>query len=408
MARGKARPPGLLLIGALYISQGVPLGFAFEALPVLLRDAGVPLDVLAWLPLAGIPWIAKFLWAPIVDNCWFRRIGRRRTWILAMQSLLIVTMLLLATLPFSAEMAPWLLAVLVLGIVFAATQDTATDGLAAGSLHGVALARANGLQIGGMMVGFMVGGAGLLLLAEAVGHVMGLTVLAAVLAAALLPVLFWEEPEAMPAADRRAQIRNTLRRPGAWLLIAISLAGAAFHAGGQSLSRLVLVDAGWSPGAVGAIGLLGGTAMIVLGAPVAARLVARIGIWQAAVVGLAVVGLAFLLWIRVAAGETASAFVYAAIVVLGAGGGIVSVAFSTLAMRFAGTSRQEGTDVTVLQSAFVLGETLSSAGAVGIAAATGYRDVFLIGLATLACSLLLVRWIGRRPAAGLYFSREAA
>ena len=43
-----------VMIGALYFSQGIPLGVAMEALPTLLRRDGAPLHALAWLPLVII------------------------------------------------------------------------------------------------------------------------------------------------------------------------------------------------------------------------------------------------------------------------------------------------------------------------------------------------------------------
>ena len=70
-----------IMIGALYFSQGIPLGVAMEALPTLLRRDGAPLHALAWLPLVGLPWVLKFLWAPLVDNRYRPARGRRRSWI---------------------------------------------------------------------------------------------------------------------------------------------------------------------------------------------------------------------------------------------------------------------------------------------------------------------------------------
>ena len=45
----------LPLVGLLYVSQGVPMGLSMEALPVLMRNAGVPLEVIAWVPLVSLP-----------------------------------------------------------------------------------------------------------------------------------------------------------------------------------------------------------------------------------------------------------------------------------------------------------------------------------------------------------------
>ena len=88
-----------VMIGALYFTQGLPMGLSMEAVPVLMRQSGVSMDVIALVPLAGLPWIVKFLWAPTVDNHWNASLGRRRSWIVPMQASLAACLLLLAFLP---------------------------------------------------------------------------------------------------------------------------------------------------------------------------------------------------------------------------------------------------------------------------------------------------------------------
>ncbi|MDI9682326.1 MFS transporter, partial [Burkholderia cenocepacia] len=51
---------------------------------------------LAFLPLVGLPWVVKFLWAPVVDNRWSPRIGRRRSWMLPMQTIVVLCLVSLA------------------------------------------------------------------------------------------------------------------------------------------------------------------------------------------------------------------------------------------------------------------------------------------------------------------------
>ncbi|MEP5608231.1 MAG: hypothetical protein ABJP49_06960, partial [Marinobacter alexandrii] len=185
----------ITMIGALYVAQGVPLGFAFEALPVVLRREGIPLAMLAWLPVAGLPWVIKFLWAPLVDARWVVRLGRRRTWILTMQFLLAVSMAILTMLPIGEDTVPIILLVMTFGIVAAATQDIATDGLAAETQKGSALAVVNAFQVGGMLGGFMAGGAGVLLLTDLIGYGPSVFCLAIFLLLILVPVLLWREAE---------------------------------------------------------------------------------------------------------------------------------------------------------------------------------------------------------------------
>jgi len=57
----------ILLLTALYAAQGLPYGFFTQALPVLLRDAGLSLKAISATSLLFLPWALKFLWAPFVD-----------------------------------------------------------------------------------------------------------------------------------------------------------------------------------------------------------------------------------------------------------------------------------------------------------------------------------------------------
>src|SRR5689334_18065525 len=73
------------LLGTLYFAQGLPFGFFVQAIPVILRKAGVSLSAIGFVSLLTLPWALKFLWAPYLDRAYLPSVGRRRTWILAMQ-----------------------------------------------------------------------------------------------------------------------------------------------------------------------------------------------------------------------------------------------------------------------------------------------------------------------------------
>ncbi|WP_422665680.1 RhtX/FptX family siderophore transporter, partial [Achromobacter xylosoxidans] len=267
------------MIGALYFSQGIPLGVAMEALPTLLRRDGAPLHALAWLPLVGLPWVLKFLWAPLVDNRWRATLGRRRSWILPMQALVLACLAAVAMTGIAAASAPWVVGLMALASLASATQDIATDGLTAERFQGQALARANAVQVGGTMVGFFAGGPGCLVLAGRLGQGGALALLAAVVAFSLLMALGWRET-ALPepaAAPRRASLAGFARRPGAWALVLAAFLSAMTAVAGYGLSKLFLVDAGWPVDAVGQLGMAGGAVTVLLGCGGGAWLVGRLG-----------------------------------------------------------------------------------------------------------------------------------
>lgn len=95
------RRPQVLIICLLGFSAGLPLALSGATLSVWMADRGVDLATIGLLSLAGLPYAFKFLWAPIVDALdvpmLAARLGRRRSWILASQILLMAAILWLGT-----------------------------------------------------------------------------------------------------------------------------------------------------------------------------------------------------------------------------------------------------------------------------------------------------------------------
>lgn len=382
-----------LLIGALYFTQGLPMGLSMEAVPVLMRQSGVSMDVIALVPLAGLPWIIKFFWAPMVDNRWRPGLGRRKSWIVPMQAILAVCLMLLAFLPLEGSGLWIAIAALAIGAIASATQDTATDGLAAEQLVGRGLAYANALQIGGMMAGFMIGGGGVLMVADTLGQQGVFLLLALFPLITVALALSWREPpRPTPVRDSdKARLSDTFRRPGIVLLLTLAFIYGGAHAGGLSVSKIFLVDLGWSNQDTGLVATLSGLAMLVLGCPLGTALAAR-NRWLAMSTGMALAALSFVLWALIADGALPAGWpsVLTAIGVLSVASGFIAVAAATIVMAFGGAGKQAGTDVTVLQSANVFGEMMIAGLVVWLAGRTGYAVTFGGAAVALVLAMLFV------------------
>lgn len=384
----------LVLLGVLYFAQGLPLGFIFHAYPAILRSNGVALETIAFIPLLGLPWVFKFLWAPIVDDRWLQGIGRRRTWLLTMQILMIAAM---AAVGFShgtqGAIGPSIF-FLLLASMASATQDIATDGLAAERLRGNALVHVNVLSVGGMMAGFLAGGAGLLLVVEHIGQAVSIYVLSGLLCACAMPVLVWREAQQDKApASPRASILRTVKRAGFVPLLVVALLYAAAHNVEGALVKLFLVDSGWALTKVGAITATGSFAMMFLGCGSALRLVVRFGAWTATFIGLCLCATTIAYWVAVTSEliPLIEPVAYLLAAVSGAGLGLCAVAVFTITMRFAAHDNQTGTDVTAFKSGNGLGEILSGSMATLVAAQFGYPSGFALGLALALIAMLTVR-----------------
>ena len=92
------------LFGALYFTEGAPIGFVWWTLPVLLRRQGVGPDVIGALTgLLVLPWAFKFVWAPLVDvlrGPWFGL----RAWIVTSQVVMVASLLPLAWIDLGREL----------------------------------------------------------------------------------------------------------------------------------------------------------------------------------------------------------------------------------------------------------------------------------------------------------------
>ena len=57
-----------IILGLLFMAKSIPLVFFTMGLPVILRLEGLPLETIGFLQLTGLPYLLKFLWAPLLDR----------------------------------------------------------------------------------------------------------------------------------------------------------------------------------------------------------------------------------------------------------------------------------------------------------------------------------------------------
>lgn len=75
-----------LLLVLLYFLQGIPTGLASGSVPFLLKSH-LSYSQIGVFSLASYPYSLKLLWSPIVDAIWSPKVGRRKSWILPIQTL---------------------------------------------------------------------------------------------------------------------------------------------------------------------------------------------------------------------------------------------------------------------------------------------------------------------------------
>lgn len=244
-----------LLFGALYFSEGAPIGFIWFVIPVQLRVAGLPLEKITWLSaVLVIPWTFKFVWAPLID--WLRTARwTLRHWIVVAQTAMALTLVPVAFLDPVADFS-WLAGALLLHAVAAATQDVSIDALCIASTSPAERGAYNGWMQVGMLLGRATMGGGLLMIVAYIGQTgaVALLLVAIVFSMCLLFVT------RLPAIEQRsgtniASLHRTyvrvLMQRQTWLGIAFALvAGAAFKSF-EVVYPLYLVDRGFGEQVIG-------------------------------------------------------------------------------------------------------------------------------------------------------------
>ncbi len=201
----------LVAFFSLYITEGIPLGFAATAVATQLRRQDVgPAEIGAFVGSFYLPWAFKWAFGPFIDVFTSERLGRRRGWILGTQIMLIVTLLACTSLDLPAQLG-LLTGVLLIHNSFGAMQDVAIDALAVNTLHPDERGLANGMMFAGAALGTAVGGSGVLFLMPVIGLKGGFVFVAACIALVTVFIVLPLQEAPTPAAQRRGA---GSRRPG--------------------------------------------------------------------------------------------------------------------------------------------------------------------------------------------------
>ncbi len=386
-----------LVFGALYFSEGAPIGYVWWALPTRLRAAGMPVDEVAALTaLLTLPWALKFLWAPAVDALRGRRWGLR-CWIVVAQAAMALTLLPLAVLPLDQliDAAVW---ILVLHAVAAATQDVSIDALAMNTLAPEERGRVTGwMQAGYLLARALFGGLALTaerwISGQAVVGVMIGCVLALMVVVAFAPAA----PEAGEAriGERMSRfaraIGRILLRRATYIGLGIALtAGAGFEAVGGLMGSF-LTDAGVEKESVGAFLALPVVGCMIAGALAGGWLADRFGHRWLVISAVAAIAL----WVGVLAG-TYSAAPRSIMLLMSVAAPIYLLLGTLTASSYAlfmdlTDPDAGGTQFSAFMSATNLCEVWAVAMAGTLAARSGYGAAFLAaaGVSLLAIPLAL-------------------
>ncbi len=311
--------PASLRMFALGFSAGLPLLLVLGTLSFRLREAGLDRTTIGYLSWVGLAYGFKWCWAPLVDRLPIplltRWLGRRRSWLLLSQALIMASLVGMALADPRTELQ--LVVWCALAVAFAsATQDIALDAFrieSADVRHQGALAATYQT---GYRLAMIWAGAGVLWIAaraemapaaaapapgalyQQAAWTTAYLVMAASMLVGVLTVLFSREParvELPPAKNASDWLRGALiepfgdflRRYGRQALLILALIGV------YRISDVVMgimanpfyVDMGYTKDEVAAVTKVFGVIMTLLGAFVGGALSLRLGVMRVLMLG---------------------------------------------------------------------------------------------------------------------------
>ncbi len=232
--------PKVVAIFFLGLSAGIPILLIFSTLSVWLREAGVDRATIGFFSWAALGYAFKFIWAPLIDKLPIpylaNLMGRRRSWLLVSQCMIMSSLLLMATSDPVDSLSLMAVYAILLGFS-SATQDIVIDAyrieVADADLQGIL----SSAYIAGYRVGMLVAGAGALELAgyfdggggyQLVSWSKTYMAMAVVMGVGLLTTALIAEPKGQILPDKNLQTRSDYLKFLGCFLCAISAFVALF------------------------------------------------------------------------------------------------------------------------------------------------------------------------------------
>jgi PAT family beta-lactamase induction signal transducer AmpG len=299
----------MLLLG---FSAGLPLLLVFGTLSFWLREAGIDRTTIGYLSWVGLAYGFKWVWAPLVDRLPIpvltRLLGRRRSWLLLSQLVIVAALVGMALTDPRAALLPVVWCALAVAVA-SATQDIALDAFRIESADARRQAALAATYQTGYRVAMIWAGAGVLWIAaraEVAGggayqHGAWQTaylVMAASMLLGVVTVLFSPEPvlRAITPARNAAEwlqsalvepFADFLRRYGKHALLILALIAV------YRISDVVMgimanpfyVDMGYTKDEVAAVTKIYGVMMTLVGAFAGGALAMRFGVMKVLMLG---------------------------------------------------------------------------------------------------------------------------
>ncbi len=408
---------------ALGFSAGLPLLLVLGTLSFWLREAGIDRSTIGFLSWVGLAYAFKWVWAPLVDRLPIplatRMLGRRRSWLLLAQGLVMIGLCGMAfTDPkYSLETAVWCALLVAFG---SATQDIALDAFRIESADMQRQAALAAAYQTGYRLAMIWAGAGVLWIAAAAevadagryqpgAWQTAYLCMAASMLVGVVTVLCTAEPARIalpPTRNAQEWLEQTLIEPFAdflrryrWQAVLILALIATYR-----ISDIVMgimanpfyVDMGYTKSEVASVTKVYGVVMTLLGAFIGGALTMRLGVMRILMLGAVLSAASNLLfaWLGTR-GHDVSALIFV-ISADNLSSGIASAAFIAYLSSLTNVS-YSATQYALLSSMMILLPKWLAGFSGVYVDHFGYSN-FFIATAMLGVPVLLLVWLAGRQA----------
>lgn len=270
-------------------ASGLPLYTLIQLVPAWLRDQGVDLATIGLFTLVQLPYVWKFLWAPLLDHFRLPWLGRRRGWMLVTQLGLLASVAALGYLRPGSDIDSIAALALVVAI-FSATQDIVLDAYRRELLPDRELGLGNSIHVQTYRIAGLVPGALALVLAD---HIPWSTVFVVVALFMLvgigltLAISELIEPSALPGGFRGVVVEpfaDLVARHGGQTTLGIIAFMVLYKLGDNmatALSTPFYLDLGFTKTEIGLIAKNAALWPSIIGGIAGGLLMVRIGINRA-------------------------------------------------------------------------------------------------------------------------------
>ncbi|GAC1302984.1 MAG: muropeptide MFS transporter AmpG [Steroidobacteraceae bacterium] len=288
--RQALRDKRMTAILLLSFASGLPLNLTGATLQAWLAFDKLDIKLIGLFSLAGLPYVLKFLWAPVLDRYLPPLLGRRRGWIVIYQLALAIGIGVMAFSSPSRE--PYALFAIALIVAFlSASQDIVVDAYRVDVIPASERALAAAATTFGYRSAAMFAGAVILVVAGYIGWRSAYLLVAALMASTMLATFRAPEPST-PGRPPRTLIdavvhplRDLLNRKGAWGFFALVLLYKVGDAFALSLySAFMIKGVGLTPGQLSIAGKVNMTVSTMIGVALGGWIYMRWGMFRSLLV----------------------------------------------------------------------------------------------------------------------------